>query len=159
MKTLREMTFEEAAPIYQAFHERTGIEVFSHDGWVDWPWTSEGLELRYAYRVKTFTMAELLGRLEALPDPIGKMAAGEIKRLELAVQNGAADFLKSLNSPSRAASDEWIEWGGGECPVDPTLRVQAVLCDGSLSSNTAGNFEWNHSDDDGDIVRYRVVKP
>jgi hypothetical protein len=152
MKTLGEMTFEEALPLYEALHNKKPLEYYvaGPDSWIDTAPTLAGLRPELAYRVKTITRAELLDRLEALPDPIGKMAADEIKAL-----------VKSLNSPSRGASDGWIEWYGGECPVDEGTPVEIEMRCGDKTrvAAEAGCFRWSHEGAKGDIIRYRVVKP
>jgi hypothetical protein len=56
-------------------------------------------------------------------------------------------------------------WNGGECPVHPESVVMAwyraggsvkVLCDSAIP---AGHFWWKHSDSDGDIIAFQVIKP
>lgn len=66
---------------------------------------------------------------------------------------------------------EWIEWGGGECPVEPETRVD-VRFRGSIAGidmvrNEAANYWlWGHGTARGaaahpgdDIIAYRVVQP
>lgn len=60
----------------------------------------------------------------------------------------------------------WIDWAGGECPVDLGARVQ-VKCDESGYDGTyfASQCEWKHHEPDHDdfmddwanITAYRVV--
>lgn len=52
---------------------------------------------------------------------------------------------------------EWIEWTGGECPVEGHRRVEARLRDGTIETADADLFFWDHIDDDSDIVAYRVL--
>lgn len=60
--------------------------------------------------------------------------------------------------------EDWIEWNGGACPVDPEQRIEVELRDGSKykyrSSNllrwSFGRFGSDTSTDD--IVKYRVVR-
>lgn len=59
----------------------------------------------------------------------------------------------------RLLNDGWIEWNGGECPVEPDLRVGVKLRDGKQwDDKTAEIFRWNHVDNSHDIIAYRVVK-
>lgn len=54
---------------------------------------------------------------------------------------------------------EWIQWNGGECPVDPDTMV-AVKVRGSSSewpNEICGNLYWDHNGSGGDILAYRVV--
>ena len=70
---------------------------------------------------------------------------------------------------STPPNDGWIEWKGGECPVDPDLRVQVRFRDGEKSSanRTAGwwhgagydapeTSNWIHDGGEADIIAYRV---
>lgn len=52
-------------------------------------------------------------------------------------------------------SDGWIEWVGGECPVHPDTKIEAVLvgCAASGLSFTARAVDWSR------VVRYRIVRP
>ena len=53
----------------------------------------------------------------------------------------------------------WIKWYGGDCPVPPETMVQVKLRGGIVGELRAGDYYWNHcdDDDDGDIVSYRTV--
>lgn len=52
---------------------------------------------------------------------------------------------------------DWIEWHGGECPVPPETKVEVELRGGAVMEACAGDYYWDHYDDDGDIVSYRTV--
>jgi len=54
----------------------------------------------------------------------------------------------------------WINWSGGECPVDDDAKVEyAMRCnEGSISFRGAGGLRWIHMELGGDIIRYRVVQ-
>ncbi len=56
-------------------------------------------------------------------------------------------------------NNDWIEWAGGECPVDPETLVQVKLaCNyGSDEAEPAGMLVWECYDSLGDIIAYRVV--
>lgn len=59
----------------------------------------------------------------------------------------------------------WVEWAGGECPVDPAVKVQTRLfCYGRNDTCVAGLEHWQHNPKghrnyDANIVAYRVVTP
>lgn len=60
-----------------------------------------------------------------------------------------------------AASDGWIEWNGGECPVDSDAIVEVRYWNQNqnqyrYNNDRAGDFEWSHTDSYGDIIAYRV---
>lgn len=63
------------------------------------------------------------------------------------------------------ADDGWIEWNGGECPVDPKTFV-TVRCRTGVEAGPmeAGWYSWLHYPDfdyiakaGGDIIAYREV--
>lgn len=62
------------------------------------------------------------------------------------------------------AENDWIEWKGGQCPVEPEalvelrLRKESVWETGDYADGRrAGQFDWAHLDACGDIIAYRVV--
>lgn len=58
-------------------------------------------------------------------------------------------------------ADGWIEWKGGECPVD----VDALVCckwrswKVMIAAYRAGNLSWRHNGNAADIIAYRLHKP
>ena len=52
--------------------------------------------------------------------------------------------------------DGWIEWHGGDCPVDGETMVEVRLRIGWTEKVTAANAFWGHGDERGDIVAYRI---
>ena len=58
--------------------------------------------------------------------------------------------------------NDWIDWHGGDCPVASETVVNVQLrgsdySDGWYSQIPAGLWAWNHSDEVGDIIKYRIV--
>lgn len=49
-------------------------------------------------------------------------------------------------------------WNGGECPVHPKTVVEVWFRGGGSSVTAAHRLFWTHSDKDGDIIAFRVVK-
>ena len=59
-----------------------------------------------------------------------------------------------------AASGGWIEWGGGECPVEEGALVDVRFRDGDDDRNIeAIDLLWNHENWSADIIAYRLHKP
>lgn len=59
-----------------------------------------------------------------------------------------------------AKNDGWIEWGGGECPVDTKTLVDIKLKNGcTFKSCHPGDYSWRHAGGGGDIISYRLRKP
>lgn len=58
----------------------------------------------------------------------------------------------------KADDDGWIEWNGGECPVDVELYVYVNYRDGCELPRAvrAGSQRWDHFGFGGDIVSYRL---
>lgn len=58
---------------------------------------------------------------------------------------------------------EWIEWGGGDCPVAEDTVVEIKLRNGLSNDGSVVGFEWRHGfgafgyETDDDIIAYRVV--
>lgn len=66
------------------------------------------------------------------------------------------------SSRQQPADDGWIEWKGGECPVNinSLVNVRYKNGGGDLESSRAEVYNWSHNDKDCcPIVAYRVVKP
>lgn len=62
-----------------------------------------------------------------------------------------------------AASEGWIEWTGGECPVFSYQFVDVKFRDGETEhNNESGSYSWRHGalgNPGFDIIAYRLHKP
>lgn len=59
-----------------------------------------------------------------------------------------------------AKNDGWIEWGGGDCPVDGREMVDVIFGHGGrMSANIADCWRWSHDGTDSDIISYRLHQP
>lgn len=61
-----------------------------------------------------------------------------------------------------AASDGWIKWGGGECPVDSDAIVEVKYRKPNpyqFNNDRAGDFTWSHEGVGCDIIAYRLQQP
>ena len=54
--------------------------------------------------------------------------------------------------------NEFIDWQGGECPVDPDTIVEVMLSGGDVVRMQAGLFHWQRSSHAGNIIAYRVIE-
>lgn len=53
----------------------------------------------------------------------------------------------------------WIEWGGGDCPLHWTAVVSVKLRNGYVTVPVAAKiFEWDHKQQASDIVAYVVIR-
>lgn len=53
----------------------------------------------------------------------------------------------------------WIEWAGGECPVDSDAIVEVRFRNQNqhqYNNDRAGDFDWSHTGFRGDIIAYRL---
>lgn len=60
------------------------------------------------------------------------------------------------------ASEGWIEWHGGECPVDSDAIVEVKFLNANqyqFNSDRAGDFYWSHEGFGCDIIAYRMQQP
>jgi len=85
----------------------------------------------------------------------------QFKRDNQGMSNQMYDYLEALEIAlpmlEQQERDEWIEWGGGECPVGYHTRVVIRYFDGEESKTIAGQVPWNHCGDGDDIIAYRII--
>ncbi|HAZ2983871.1 TPA: hypothetical protein J0587_004698, partial [Salmonella enterica subsp. enterica serovar Kentucky] len=63
-------------------------------------------------------------------------------------------------SEAKTDADGWIDWGGGECPVDTKTLVDIRLKVGfTYKSCHPGDYSWRHAGGGGDIIAYRLHQP
>ena len=58
--------------------------------------------------------------------------------------------------------DEWIQWAGGDCPVDSDAIVEVKYRKPNpyqFNNDRAGDFTWSHDGVGGDIIAYRLQQP
>lgn len=73
--------------------------------------------------------------------------------------------LRALSPPPAEPAqpdDGWIEWKGGECPVEPDAVVEVRMRDGrtaTFDDGTVDEFWWGNDGCSVDIIAYRIVKP
>jgi len=58
----------------------------------------------------------------------------------------------------KSDADGWIEWSGGECPVEGSSIVDVELNDGRILSGLAISFSWLHEWVGCNIIKYRKHK-
>lgn len=54
---------------------------------------------------------------------------------------------------------EWIDWHGGECPVDGDVMVEFTLRSGYIETRKAKKLGWEHGEffPSSDIIKYRII--
>lgn len=66
-----------------------------------------------------------------------------------------AEYLHLYPAPD---ADGWIEWGGGECPVEDDAIIDIRFRYGHEERGVDADWDWEHSGG-GDIIAYRLHKP
>ena len=58
-------------------------------------------------------------------------------------------------------NEGWIEWAGGECPVDSLTNVEIRGRDGCLDTGAADEWcwDWMLTWPESDIIAYRITEP
>lgn len=76
------------------------------------------------------------------------------------------EFYNRKNLPTVTPADSsdvdgWIEWKGGDCPVDGRSLVDYKMRDGDTCEDgeEVSNLEWEHRLVSYDIIAYRLHKP
>lgn len=59
----------------------------------------------------------------------------------------------------KADADGWIEWSGGECPVDGESIVDVEFNSGNIFSGVAKGLSWRHEWKYSNVIAYRLHKP
>ena len=65
-------------------------------------------------------------------------------------------------SKAVAGHDGWIQWAGGECPVDSDAIIEVKFRrhnKNQYNNDRAGDFDWLHTGSSCDIIAYRLQKP
>lgn len=71
---------------------------------------------------------------------------------------------EAMNAAATSEAAGWIEWGGGDCPVESEALVVIKCWHEKLwpdfvkcAPSKAGALRWQHAGLGGDIIAYRVV--
>jgi len=72
-------------------------------------------------------------------------------------------FAEKIKAAESADNNGWIEWAGGECPVDGSIEVQTIERRESRDKFDstvfpAEDWEWSHDGGRYDIIAYRIHK-
>ena len=86
---------------------------------------------------------------------------------EAAILQYVAELEAAYTAPAPAHAEpaspepgEWIEWAGGECPLNDSVRHSIRKRDGWQSAPdiaAADWYGWRHNGSSADIVAYRVL--
>lgn len=88
-------------------------------------------------------------------------ASKELRHYQVSTEHYTAD-TGAGKTASASDADGWIEWAGGECPVDSDAIVEVKYRKPSplnFNHEIAGDFSWLHHGFDSDIIAYRLQQP
>lgn len=86
-------------------------------------------------------------------------ASKELRQCQVSNEHYTADVSAGKTANATGANG-WIDWHGGECPVDSDAIVEVKFrkpCPLHFSNDRAGDFKWFHDGNVGDITAYRLV--
>lgn len=88
-------------------------------------------------------------------------ASKELRHYQVSTEHYTPDVSAGKTVES-TDSNVWIDWHGGECPVDSDAIVEVKFRKPSplhFNNGRAGDFAWSHDGYSGDIIAYRLVHP
>ncbi|WP_312759502.1 hypothetical protein [Pantoea brenneri] len=53
--------------------------------------------------------------------------------------------------------DGWIEWGGGDCPVERMAIVEVKFTQTPQGEGIAHWWDWHHEEGENNIIAYRII--
>lgn len=71
---------------------------------------------------------------------------------------GYRQFAQELLKAAKSKSEGWVDWKGGNCPVQPSKMVEVKFRDGLRERKLAGFWDWADCGCPYDIVAYRLIK-
>lgn len=103
---------------------------------------------------------------DALYSTDGRGCLIQLDRDDVDGQWQSAIITREQYEAALAAKNEgWIEWSGGECPVEESVLVDVKFRDGSIhKAQRANYYEWGHvrphfATTGCDIIAYRLHQP
>lgn len=85
----------------------------------------------------------------------------ELRHYQVSTEHYTPDVSAGKTVES-TCSNGWIDWAGGECPVDSDAIVEVKYRKPSpyqFNNDRAGDFTWSHDGFGGDIIAYRLPHP
>lgn len=89
----------------------------------------------------------------------GKIKTEGCSKNTIAEQVFDAGYRLPSHIPT-ADADGWIDWAGGECPVDSCAAVDVIFrSKKTAAAYQADRWRWDHNGTDSDIIAYRLSQP
>ena len=109
---------------------------------------------------KSRCIDECLKELDAMQESINhthKRRTIWRERAEAAEAKLAALDTQPQPSTPQIDNDGWVEWGGGERPVEVGTLVEFEMRDGDKDTALSTVLDWPHENRSDDIIAYRVI--
>lgn len=94
---------------------------------------------------------------------IDELAIDHRKSGKIGVKITREQYETALAASKAVVGHEgWIQWAGGECPVDSDAIVEVKYRKPNpyqFNNDRAGDFTWSHDGFGGDIIAYRLQHP
>ena len=154
----RDLSYPELLPTVEGLPSSLLIFIYNHYIHTE----VLGIEAYNIFKNILTTLTTPLPYLSTLPHSDEVVEVYEKRQVELVIyrallENMPIPTFKLVVAPTTTAdSDGWIEWNGGGCPVDSGAHVEIRTRNGNI--NTGYYFRWGHSNLDGDIMAYRIIK-
>lgn len=122
--------------------------------WKGGKWTGDGFMAEHAidYEISIITREQYEAALAA---------SKELRPYQVSTGHYTSD-AGAGKTASAADADGWIDWHGGECPVDSDAIVEVKYRKPNpyqFNNERAGDVAWSHDGFDGDIIAYRLSQP
>lgn len=85
----------------------------------------------------------------------------ELRNYQVSTEHYTPD-VSAGKTVEPTGSNGWIDWHGGECPVDSDAIVEVKFRNANqyqFNSDRAGDFYWSHEGFGCDIIAYRLKQP
>lgn len=160
----REVKFNIAGSVLEFARNNEGIwGSNTHNAWlVDYKFTASNLASDYATAIITRNQYEealaFVRTYEGLKIENLRFEGGELRGEFTPVP----PVERIQVNCTLAGGDGWIDWPGGECPVDSDAIVEVKYRKTNpyqFNNDRAGDFTWSHHGIDGDIIAYRLQQP
>ena len=119
--------------------------------------------ISYSYSIGIDEVAAASDRLTAIITrdqyEAALAASKELRHYQVSTEHYTADVSAGKTANATGANG-WIDWHGGECPVDSDAIVEVKFrkpCPLHFSNDRAGDFAWSHTGSIDDIIAYRLV--
>lgn len=138
-----------------------------HDG-ETWVWLNHDSTERLFTLDQVATNARQFGEDETHQNMVTRdqyeaalAASKELRHYQVSTEHYTPDVSAGKTANATGANG-WIDWHGGECPVDSDTIVEVKYRKPNpyqLNNDRAGDFTWSHDGSGDDIIAYLLPHP